>query len=87
MATYRVRPSKPVAIFGAVVGIGIIVFGITHVGGKAGGFIYLWVAVGLGIVAFNLWAAFSKNGSVQNITTSGDDNTPPARRGERVEPD
>ena len=67
MATYRVRPSKPVAIFGAVFGAVILVAGFVMVGtsGKNGWFIWLWLAVGVAIIGFNLWAAFAKNGSMQ----------------------
>jgi hypothetical protein len=63
----RIRPSKPVAIFGAVFGLVILVWGIIAVGGSAGGFIWLWVTAGLAIIAFNLWSAFGKRGATQII--------------------
>jgi hypothetical protein len=41
------------------------------------------LAFGVAIIAFSLWAAFSKNGSVQTIT-SDDDGPPPTRLGMTV---
>ena len=84
MATYRVRPPKPVAILGAVVGVAVVGFGVVNVGNKPGshGFIFLWAAIGLAIVGFNLWAAFSPRGASSIITTDGDD--PPHRFGQTV---
>ncbi len=86
MANYRVRPSKPVAVMGAVFGLAIMMFGIFGVGHKAGGFLFLWIAVCLAIIAFNLWAAFARNGSVQTISSS-DDGPPPPMFGQRVDRD
>ena len=84
MATYRVRPPKPLAILGAVVGIAIVVFGVITVGNKPGshGFIWLFAGVGVAIVAFNLWSAFSPRGASSIITTDGDE--PPHRFGQTV---
>ena len=81
MATYRVKPSKPIAVFGAVFGAVILVIGVVMVGsgGKNGWFIWVWLAFGIAIIAFNLWAAFAKKGSVQTITS--DDDEPPTRFG------
>jgi len=81
MTTYRVRPSKPVAIFGAVFGVVILVVGIVAMGlgGKNGWFMWVWLALGIGIIVFNLWSAFGKNGHVQTLTS--DDDEPPKRFG------
>lgn len=85
MATYRVRPSKQMAVFGAVFGAAIIVFGVVQMAGSdAGGFVWLWAAFGVAIVAFNLWSAFGRNGHTQTITTD-DDSAPPTRFGQTVE--
>ena len=84
MATYRVRPPKPAAIFGAVVGVGILVFGIVQMSSKpTHGFLWLWLVVGVGIIGFNLWAAFAPRGASSIITTDGD-GPPPRRFGQTV---
>jgi hypothetical protein len=70
----RIRPSKPVAIFGAVFGAAILIFGIVQMGSKGGAFLWLWVAAGVAIIGFNLWAAFAKRGALQIIDT---DERPP----------
>ncbi|MEU4741989.1 hypothetical protein AB0G02_16210 [Actinosynnema sp. NPDC023658] len=62
----RIRPSKPAAIFGAVVGVAILVFGLLNFPLDRP-FIWLWSAVGVGVIAFNLWAAFSRNGATQVV--------------------
>ena len=84
MATYRVQPAKPVAVMGAIFGLAILIFGIVSVSrsGHGGGFIWIWVIAGLAIISFNLWAAFSKRGSVQTITS--DDPNPPTRLGQNI---
>lgn len=71
MATYRVRPSKPMAIFGTVVGVAILVFGVvTFVHAKHfSAFMVLWVVIGLGIIGFNLWSAFSRHGGTTMISS------------------
>ncbi|MEU3768078.1 hypothetical protein AB0E55_23755 [Amycolatopsis keratiniphila] len=58
MASYRVKPSKPVAIL-----VVVFVNGI----GRHSGFIWLWAAACVAIVGFNLWAAFSKNGATEVV--------------------
>ena len=77
MANYRVKPTKPAAIFTAVVGVAIVIFGIVSVGNKPNGhgFIWLWAVVGLAIVGFGLWSAFSSRGGSEIIST--DDNRAP----------
>ncbi|MEV0644625.1 hypothetical protein AB0I28_05135 [Phytomonospora sp. NPDC050363] len=62
----RVRPSKPAAIFGAVVGVAVLIFGFVSLGTE-GPFIWLWGAIGVGIILFNLWAAFSQRGATQVV--------------------
>ena len=82
MSTWRVRPSKPVAIFGALVGVAMLVFGITSIHHSTGFFI-IWCVVVVGIIGFNLWAAFSPRGSVYEV--SGGSDSPPGRFGTRSE--
>ncbi|UJW28430.1 hypothetical protein L3Q67_24450 [Saccharothrix sp. AJ9571] len=67
MSSFKVKPSKPAAIFGAIFGVAILVFGLVSGLGKSGGFIWLWVVAGVAIIAFNLWAAFSKNGATEVV--------------------
>jgi hypothetical protein len=80
MTRWRYKPSKPAAIFGALVGVGMLVFAITsfHHGSA---FLVFWCAVVVGIIGFNLWAAFSPRGSLYEITGDGD--APPGRAGMR----
>jgi hypothetical protein len=77
----RYKPSKPVAVFTAVVGAAMLVFGIVQFGSSDSGggkaFLVIWCVVLVGIVALNLWAAFSKNGSLATFTRVDDD--PPSR--------
>ena len=87
MTSYRVRPSKPMALFGAVGGILILVFGIVMMVTKSNdipvAFLVLWVVIGVGIVSFNLWSAFGKNGHIQTLEAT--DDGPPSRFGQTVE--
>ncbi|MBB5957428.1 hypothetical protein FHS29_004023 [Saccharothrix tamanrassetensis] len=62
----RIRPSKPAAVFGAVAGLAIVVFVLLKFP-KDNGFIWLWAAIGLGILGFNLWAAFAKRGATEVV--------------------
>jgi hypothetical protein len=74
---YRVKPSKPVAVFGAVFGLAILIVGAIGVH-KNIPFLVLWICAGVFISGFNLWAAFSKNGSTESIV-SADGSTPRIR--------
>lgn len=62
---YRAKPSKPMAVLGAVFGAALLVFGITRFAGSGQSrpFLVLWVVFGLVIIGFNLWSAFSRKGS------------------------
>jgi hypothetical protein len=78
VSSYRYKPSKPVAVFGAVFGAAILVFGLVSMvnsdpdgGGVA--FLVLWCAAGVAIIGFNLWAAFSAKGSLATFTHAPDD--------------
>ena len=79
---YRVKPSKPVAVFGAFVGVAMLVFGITEFHGRNTPFLIFWCAVVVGITCLNLWSAFAKNGSSETITTA--DGNPPHLTGSTV---
>lgn len=68
----RVRPSKPVAVLSAVVGLGILGFGLAAMSSGDEdvnpAFMVFWVLVCLGIVGFNLWAAFARGGHTYSIS-------------------
>jgi hypothetical protein len=81
VSSYRYKPSKPAAIFGAVFGVAILVFGLVNMldsdldgGGTA--FLVLWCVAGVAIISFNLWAAFSEKGSLATFTRVPDDDQP-----------
>ena len=65
MARMRIRPSRPVALFGAVFGTAFVIVGLVSMyGGRnhpSGAFVFLWVVVGGGIVLSNLYWALSNN--------------------------
>jgi ABC-type transport system involved in cytochrome c biogenesis permease subunit len=60
---YRFKPSKPVALFSTLVALLILVLGVTSMH-KVSPFAVVWMVVLVGIVLFNLWAAFSPRGSM-----------------------
>ncbi|MFC7545716.1 hypothetical protein [Plantactinospora sp. GCM10030261] len=61
---HRVRPSRVGSVVGAVAGIGILIFGVTRFGsdGSHRGFVVLWILIGVVIIIFNLWTAWSPRG-------------------------
>lgn len=67
----RIRPSKPMAVFGAVAGAAILIFGVVSFAlgdsDMPAGFLALWVVFGLGIIGFNLWSAFGKGGHTYTL--------------------
>lgn len=65
---WNIRPSKPVAVFGTLVGVGILAFGIASMH-KLTPFLVFWCAVGVGVIAFNLWAAFASGGRSYSAET------------------
>jgi hypothetical protein len=79
VSSYRYKPSKPVAIMGAVFGAAILVFGLVSMvdSGLDGGgtaFLVLWCVAGVAIISLNLWAAFSRNGSLATFTRAPEGN-------------
>ena len=82
MSSFRHRPSKPAAVLGIVVGIGMLVFGITAFGDASGGvlaFLVFWCVVVVAITTLNTWAAFSERGSLGTFVSERDDAPPPGR--------
>ena len=74
---YRYKPSKPAAVLGIVVGIGMIVFALTTLGkahgGAPRGFLIFWIFVMVASTGLHAWAAFSKNGSLATFRRVPDD--------------
>jgi hypothetical protein len=82
VSSFRYRPSKPAAVLGIVVGVGMLVFGITQFGSASGGgpaFLVFWCVVVVAITALNTWAAFSERGSLGTFVSDRDDAAPPGR--------
>jgi hypothetical protein len=79
---WNFRPSKPQAIFVALVGVGLLVVGIASVNDNVP-FLIFWCVVVVGIVSLNVWSAFARGGSLYHADSSGDQ--PPARPGSRAE--
>ena len=75
MRRTRYKPSKPAAIFGIVVGIGMLAFGIAAFRDVEGLrlFLVFWCLVVVGITALNTWAAFSEKGSLGTFVSEDDD--------------
>lgn len=76
MPSYRVRQSKPLAAIGAVVGAGILVAGALAIGFGSPG-VWLWLAFGAAIIAFNLWSAFGRKGHDEVVEAVPDGSTSP----------
>lgn len=72
---YRIKPSKPSAVFGAVVGVAMIIFVLVRFP-LSEPFVWLWLAVAVGVVGFSLWAAFAKHGAEKVVVKDG---PPPGR--------
>lgn len=71
---FNYKPSKPVAVFSAFIGLGMLIFVLSEFKETNTGFLILWCVTLIGIVALNLWAAFSKNGSISKIEQSEEKN-------------
>jgi uncharacterized membrane protein YczE len=65
---YRFKPSKPAALFSTLVAALILALGLTSMH-RFTAFSAVWVVVLIGIVLFNLWAAFSPRGSMGSMYT------------------
>jgi FtsH-binding integral membrane protein len=75
MSSYRYKPSKPAAVLGIVVGVGMLVFGLTQFGDAEGGrgFLVFWCVGVVAVTVLNTWAAFSAKGSLGTWTRVPDD--------------
>ena len=74
MPSFRSRPSRGISIFTVVVGIGMLIFGISMAGksgfgggGPGGGFMALWVLVLIGIIGYHIYNAASGKGYTESI--------------------
>lgn len=68
--SYRIRPSKPVALGSIPVGIAMIVFAVISMTGKHHtnyAFLAVWIVLVVAIIGYNLWAAFSRHGYVYRM--------------------
>ncbi|MGY1812395.1 hypothetical protein [Blastococcus sp. SYSU D00820] len=76
MSSFRYKPSKPVAVLSALIGAAMIVFALTSLRDGPAWFLVVWCLFVAGIVGLNLWAAFSRNGSLATFTRVPDDDRP-----------
>ena len=66
--TYRVRNNPVGSFVGGIVGICVLVFGLSHFGlGDGGGFVFLWASVVIGGVLVSFYNAFSARGVADKI--------------------
>ncbi|HEV7186951.1 MAG TPA: hypothetical protein VGN28_03570 [Blastococcus sp.] len=84
MSSYRYKPSKPGAVLGIVVGIGMIIFALTTFGSAHGGpgrwFLVFWIFVVVAGNGLHVWAAFSKKGSLATFSRVPDEEPDDAAR-------
>ena len=75
MKMMRYKPSKPVAVVTVLFGIGMLYFAISSFPKDGGGlgFLIFWCCGVVAIVGLNVWAAFSKKGSLATIAPFGTD--------------
>ncbi|GAB3360561.1 hypothetical protein [Modestobacter lapidis] len=81
MSSYRYKPSRPAAVLGIVVGIGMLVFGVTQFSDAEGGgqaFLVFWCIAVVAITSLNTWAAFSKKGSLATFSRVPDEDSSPS---------
>jgi hypothetical protein len=68
--SYRIKPSKGLMAVTTPIALLILAFGVvtmvrSHHPNYA--FLAVWLVVGLAMLGFNLWAAFSKRGSLYQV--------------------
>ena len=73
MQRWNIKPSKPLAVLSLLVGVGLLVVGVTRMH-KFTPFVGFWVIFLIAIVGFNLWSAFSSRGSTYTVQSRADDN-------------
>ena len=73
MRMMRYKPSKPVAVVSVFFGLGMLYFAISNFRDAGGGrgFLVFWCLGVVAIVGLNVWAAFSKKGSIATIAPYG----------------
>jgi hypothetical protein len=69
VSRYRYKPSKPVAVFGLVVGVAMIVLVLTTFRHGNSAFVAIWCVAAAGIIGLSLWAVSSRNGSLATWTS------------------
>lgn len=79
----RVRPSKPAAILGVVIGIVLVIFGLAVGIQTFGGFGVVWTIIALAITVFNAINAFTTRGVAEQVVEF--DERTPSDRGISVE--
>jgi hypothetical protein len=87
----RYKPSKPMAVLGIVVGLVMLGFGLSMFGDvdddRGRIFIAFWCLLVVAVTGLNVWAAFSKKGSIATIMPFGaeveDDEDAEGRRDRR----
>lgn len=87
MPRARIRPSKPASVFTMVVGIALVVVGVSAVVPEFGAFGLLWTLVALGITVFSAINAFTTRGVAGEVVEFDPSTqpTPEPRRRDSVE--
>lgn len=76
MTTYRVRPTKPVAVVGAAFGVAVVAVGIFALATRSDDvplpLLIVWLIFGAAITVFSVWASLAENGRTQTLQQSDD---------------
>jgi hypothetical protein len=74
MPRFEMRPSKPYAVFVAIFGLALLIFGVVQVTRQNGfhWFLVIWVLAGLGMIGFVLVQGFGRRPGSAMHTAEGD---------------